>query len=212
MLCGKPLIVHTIEQARRCKFIAQIYVSTDDAQIAEIARRAGALVPFMRPADLATDQVGKLDVLRHLCSQLNSRGIRFDLLVDLDPTSPLRTVHDIKVCVDAMKPGVDRVITAFPSEKSPYFNMVERDQNGWARLVKPMDPPIVRRQDAPQVYSMNASIYVWRPEQLERGLFKGNTHLHVMPRERSIDIDSDLDFMIVEKIMESRGSGESSRA
>lgn len=208
MLCGKPLIVHTIEQALACKAIDRTYVSTDDAEIAEAARAAGAAVPFLRPAELATDAAGKLPVIRHLAEHVLAHDGPFDLLVDLDPTSPLREVADIQACIDAMKPGVDNVITAYPSEKSPYFNMVERNGEGWARLVKPIEPPPLRRQDAPQVFSMNASIYVWRRETLARGLFEGRTQLHVMPRERSVDIDSELDFMLVEKLMELRRQRE----
>ncbi|MBI4423589.1 MAG: acylneuraminate cytidylyltransferase family protein [Elusimicrobia bacterium] len=204
MLCGKPLIVHSIEQALACRSIERTYVSTDDLEIAEVARRAGAKVPFLRPAELATETAGKIPVIRHLAAHVLANDPPFDLLVDLDPTSPLRALEDIQACIDAVHSGVDNVITAYPAEKSPYFNMVERDGDGWARLVKPLDPPAVRRQDAPEVFSMNASIYVWRRETLERGLFGGKTHLHVMPRERSVDIDSEFDFMIVEKLMEGR--------
>ncbi len=209
MLCGKPLIVHTIEQALACQSIDQTYVSTDDPEIAEAARVAGATVPFLRPTALSTDAAGKLPVIRHLAEHVLVNDLPFEVLVDLDPTSPLRTVADIQACIDALKPGVDNVVTAYASEKSPYFNMVERNEEGWARLVKPIEPPPIRRQDAPPVFSMNASIYIWRRETLERGLFEGRTYLHVMPRERSIDIDSEIDFILVEKLMELRRQKES---
>lgn len=210
MLCGKPLIVHTIEQALACKSIDQTYVSTDDLEISEVARQAGARIPFLRPAELATDTAGKLPAIRHLAEHILSNERPFDLLVDLDPTSPLREIGDIQACIDAVKLGVDNVITAYPSEKSPYFNMVERNEQGWARLSKSLEPSPVRRQDAPPVFSMNASIYVWRRETLGRGLFEGHTYLHIMPRERSIDIDSEIDFMFVEKLMELRKQPEGS--
>ena len=202
---GKPLIVHTIEQALRCSKIDTVYVSTDDQEIAAIARKAGATVPFLRPAELATDQAGKLDVIRHLVSAVAKKEGNPDIVVDLDPTSPLRTIDDIEACIAALeKPGVDNVITAFPAEKNPYFNMVENNPEGWARLCK--KGSFVRRQDAPNVYSMNASIYVWRLDSLPMGLFDGNTYLYVMPRERSIDIDSEIDFDLVELYMHRRGN------
>lgn len=204
-LLGKPLIGHTIEQALAVASIDAVYVSTDDPQIAEVARRHGAEVPFLRPAELATSSAAKLPVIRHLCDWVVAERGGFDRVVDLDPTSPLRTVADIEACLALLDDDTDAVITAFESEKNPYFNMVERKADGRIGLVCPPASTVVARQQAPKVYSMNASIYVWHRASLAKGLWEGRLKMHVMPRERSIDIDSPLDFDIVEMLMARAG-------
>jgi CMP-N-acetylneuraminic acid synthetase len=200
-LLGKPLIVYTIEQALACAEIDAVYVSTDADDIAEVARRAGATVPFLRPAELATAEAPKLPVIMHLVEQLEARGVRASRIVDLDPTSPLRDTADIRACLTLLEPGADVVITGYESDKNPYFNMVERRPGGTVGLVKPPERELTGRQAAPKVYAMNASVYVWHRHTLARGLWSGTVRLHVMPRERSIDIDSELDFRLVELLM-----------
>lgn len=206
-LIGKPLIVHTIEQARACRDIGAVYVSTDSEAIAEAARRGGATVPFMRPAELATSSAPKLPVIEHLVSGVERLFGTVDVVVDLDPTSPLRDVADIQACLQRLDDATDVVITAYESEKNPYFNMVEQRADGTVALVKPPQKEVTGRQSAPKVYAMNASIYVWRRKSLHKGLWGGRTALHVMPRERSIDIDSELDFKLVELLMRERQAG-----
>jgi CMP-N-acetylneuraminic acid synthetase len=201
-LLGKPLIAHTIEQALALPQVDAVYVSTDDAEIAEVARQHGARVPFLRPAELATGTAPKIPVIEHLCAWVETHDGPFGRLVDLDPTSPLRTLEDITTCLSLLDDRTDAVITAFESEKNPYFNMVERKPDGNIGLVKSdAGGGVVARQLAPHVYSMNASIYVWHRHTLNKGLWNGRLKLHVMPRERSIDIDSPLDFRIVEMLM-----------
>jgi len=204
-LLGRPLIAHTIEQARATRGIDEVYVSTDDEEIAAVARRHGAKVPFLRPAELATSSVAKIPVIRHLCEWVEANEGVFERIVDLDPTSPLREVADIEACLGLLDDSVDTIITAFESEKNPYFNMVERKADGNIGLVCAGGAPVVARQQAPVVYSMNASIYVWHRATLAKGLWAGRVKMHVMPRERSIDIDSPLDFEIVEMLMKRRG-------
>jgi CMP-N,N'-diacetyllegionaminic acid synthase len=200
-LQGKPLIAHTIEQALSIKSIDAVYVSTDSPEIAEVARQYGALVPYLRPAELATSNAAKVPVIQHLCDWVSCNAGGFDRVVDLDPTSPLRTIEDIEACLSLLDEGTDAVITAFESEKNPYFNMVEQKPDGNIGLVCQPAGMVVARQQAPHVYSMNASIYVWHRHTLSKGLWSGRLKLHVMPRERSIDIDSPLDFAIVEMLM-----------
>ena len=203
-LLGKPLIAYTIEQARACRGIEAVYVSTDSEQIAAIARAAGARVPFLRPAELATSSAPKLPVIEHLVGEVEAQTGPVDIVVDLDPTSPLREVADIEACMQLLERETDVVITACESDKNPYFNMVERRADGSIGLVKPPGKPIAGRQMAPKVYAMNASIYVWRRASLRKGLWDGRAALHVMPRERSVDIDSELDFRFVELLMKER--------
>lgn len=201
LLHGKPLIVHTIEQALACPGIAHVFVSTDDAAIADAARRAGAEVPFMRPAELATATAPKLPVIRHLVQAVEAMGIAVDRVVDLDPTSPLRTVDDIRACIALLDTDTDVVITGYAAEKNPYFNLVELDADGRAGLSKRLPGGVFSRQQAPPVYAMNASVYVWWRRTLDQGLWDSRVRLHQMPRERSIDVDSAIDFQLVELLM-----------
>ena len=200
-LHGKPLIAYTIEQALSVKSIDAVYVSTDSSEIADVARQFGATVPFLRPASLSSSSAAKVPVIQHLCDWVEQYEGNFDRVVDLDPTSPLRTVEDIQTCIDLLDADTDLVITAFESEKNPYFNMVEQKPDGSIGLVCHAAGMVVSRQQAPHVYSMNASIYVWHRHTLSKGLWNGHLKLHLMPRERSIDIDSPLDFAIVEMLM-----------
>jgi CMP-N-acetylneuraminic acid synthetase len=200
-LLGKPLIVWTIEQALKVPAIQRVVVSTDSPEIAAVAEAAGARVPFLRPAALATDGAPKIPVIRHLVDHEKASGVAVSRVVDLDPTSPLRNTADIEKCLSLLSPDVDVVITGYAAEKNPYFNMVEALPGGGFGLVKTPAAALARRQDAPAVYAMNASIYVWWERTLDCGLFGPRTRLHVMPRERSIDIDSEIDFALVELLM-----------
>jgi CMP-N-acetylneuraminic acid synthetase len=203
-LLGKPLIAYTIEQARACRAIARVFVSTDSPEIAAEAVAAGGEVLGLRPAHLATAQAGKIPVIAHLVAEVEAVGVTVDRIVDLDPTSPLRNLADIQACIDLLDADTDAVITGYVAEKNPYFNMVEQRADGNYSLVKPPPPGVVSRQQAPVVYAMNASIYVWHRRTLDCGLWNGRTKLHCMPRERSIDIDSLIDFRLVELLLRER--------
>jgi CMP-N,N'-diacetyllegionaminic acid synthase len=181
-----------------------VYVSTEDPDIAEIAKRAGARVLGLRPAEMATADAPKLPVIRHLVEQVELTGMVPDIIVDLDPTSPLRDLADIETCIGLLTPTTDLVITCYPSDKSPYFNMVEEQSDGNIRLVKPPVEAVYGRQQAPRVYAMNASVYVWHRRTLGKELWEGRVKLHPMPRERSVDIDSIFDFKLVELLMRER--------
>lgn len=200
-LLGKPLIEYTIEQAQACPLIDYVYVSTDDDEIAEVARQAGAQVPFLRPATMATSTAPKIPVIQHLVDWVVNSGIKVDKIVDLDPTSPLREQKDIQTCIEMLDDDTDVVITGYLAIKNPYFNMVEQQPDGYYSLVKHTKDGVHQRQKAPKVYAMNASIYVWHPHTLSKGLWGGKAKLHIMPRERSIDIDEPIDFKLVELLL-----------
>jgi CMP-N,N'-diacetyllegionaminic acid synthase len=207
-LAGRPLIVHSIEQALGCPSIDAVYVSTDDEEIADIARRAGAEVPFLRPAELATANAPKLPVVRHLVEAIEAAGVAVARIVDLQPTSPLRDQADIHACLDLLDADTDCVITGCIAHQNPYFNMVELDDGGLAGLAKKLAGDIAGRQLAPPVYAMNGSVYVWHRATLDKGLWGGRTRLHVMPPERSVDIDTAIDFQLAELLMkESQSHG-----
>lgn len=198
-LHGKPLIGWTIEQALASPSIDAVYVSTEDDEIAGIAEQFGAIVPYRRPEHLAGSTAAKLPVIADLVEHLESMGTQITRIVDLDPTSPLRLVSDIEAAITMLDAHTDVVITGYASDKNPYFNMVECKPNGSYGLVVPSEA--ISRQTAPVVYAMNASIYVWHRHSLETGLWGARTRLYEMPRERSVDIDSELDFQLVELLM-----------
>lgn len=209
-LAGKPLIAHSLAQARASGLFDVIAVSSDSPEILEVGRRHGADLLVERPAELATDTVAKIAAIRHCVEEAERiTGERFDVVVDLDATSPLRLVEDIRGAVDMLQSEkVSNVITAAPARRSPYFNLVELGENGVVRLSKPLQKPIVRRQDSPRCFDMNASIYVWQRAALfdYPTVFNADTRLFVMPEERSTDIDNELDFEIVEFLMKKRNS------
>lgn len=207
-LLGKPLIAHTIGQAISSGLFEYVVVSTDSKDIAVIARQYGAEVPFMRPKELATDTSSKWPAVRHALSECEKLyKSRFDIIVDLDPTSPLRTVQDIKNCIKLLvEKDAPNVITAMPARRSPYFNLIEVYPDGHVGLSKEPAQPITRRQDSPPCYDMNASIYIWKRDVLMENdsIFLERTALYVMPEERSIDIDHEIDFEFVEFIANKR--------
>jgi N-acylneuraminate cytidylyltransferase/CMP-N,N'-diacetyllegionaminic acid synthase len=207
-LAGKPLIALSLQQARECRRFDLIAVSSDSAEILDVARKHGADLVIDRPAELASDTAAKIPAIRH-CVEQGEHFFRerFDVIVDLDATSPLRLAEDIQGAVDLLERNhVSNVITAAPARRSPYFNLVELGNDGVVRLSKPLEKPIVRRQESPQCFDMNASIYVWTRAALFDcpTLFNADTRIFVMPEERSMDIDSELDFEIVEFIMRKR--------
>jgi CMP-N,N'-diacetyllegionaminic acid synthase len=209
-LSGKPLISYTIELAKKCSRIGKILVSTDSAEIADVAKKWGAEVPFLRPANLAGDTAPKLPVIQHAVRHcIENMKFTPDCVIDLDPTSPLRTLDDINACLDLIEsdPSCDSVITGYKSNKNPYFNMVEVGSEGFAELSKKLQSAPTSRQEAPAVYAMNASIYVWKTSVLfeQQRVVSGRVKLFVMPEDRSIDIDSYVDFSLVELLMKGAG-------
>jgi N-acylneuraminate cytidylyltransferase/CMP-N,N'-diacetyllegionaminic acid synthase len=204
-LLGKPLIAYSIEQAKKTGLFAAIAVSSDAQEILDVAKRYGANVLVRRPDEMGTDIAPKLPAIRH-CFETAERECRsvFPIFVDLDATSPLRLPEDIIGAVRLLeRTRASSVITGAPARRSPYFNLVELDNHGVPHPCKQLRVPIVRRQDAPQCFDMNASIYVWLRERflVAPAVFYDDTRLFEMPEERSIDIDSALDWEIVQMLM-----------
>jgi CMP-N,N'-diacetyllegionaminic acid synthase len=207
-LNGKPLIAYTIEQAKESGLFEHIVISTDSDDIANVAQECGAEVFFKRSAEMASDTAGKLDVIKDAFKRSEEYYSKtFDYLIDLDATAPLRSVEDIiNSFKQFKKDNNENLITAMPSRRSPYFNLVEQDRNGKVYLSKKLDDAVVRRQDAPKSYDMNASIYIWKRDIIlnENSIFLKKTGLYVMPEERSIDIDTELDYKFVEFLMKEK--------
>ncbi|MDC6268318.1 acylneuraminate cytidylyltransferase family protein [Lysinibacillus fusiformis] len=210
-LLGKPLIAHSILQAKKSNLFDVIAVSSDSVEIIEVAKEYGADYVIKRPDELATDMAAKLPVIQHCVRQVEQLSrMKFDTMTDIDATSPLRTIEDLKNAVTMFEKNnyATNLISAAPARRSPYFNLIEEGTDGYVRLSKPLDKTIVRRQDAPKTYDMNASIYIWKRSSFfnEQSVFTEKTILYVMPEDRSQDIDSELDFEIVKLLAEKRGS------
>jgi len=203
-LLGKPLIGWSIEQALKCPEISRVVVSTDSSEIAAVARAHGAETPFLRPEALASDTAGKWQVWQHAlqaCEEYYNSPI--DIFVDLDCTSPLRDVEDISKAIQQFKTSkVDAVFSVCEARKNPYFNMLEIE-NGCQRICKSLPKPIVRRQDAPKVFEHVASIYVLSPDYLRTGtgLLSGCTQGYDIGAAKSLDVDSQFDFELIEYLM-----------
>jgi len=155
---------------------------------------------------MASDYSSKLPAIQHCISTIEDLTLnRYDTIVDLDATSPLRSIDDIKKSIAMLESNEtsSNLITGTPSRRSPYFNLVELNQNGFVERSKNLDNPIYRRQDSPKCFDMNASIYIWKRDAFfkNKTVLTDNTSLFIMPEERSIDIDSELDFEIVTLLM-----------
>lgn len=198
-LLGKPLIYYTIDLLKRWNKSNHIVCSTDSKQIAKVAKKCGALVPFMRPAELATDTAGKVGVIRHalqFCEDLYK--IKYDAIIDLDVTAPIRKIKDVNGAFNKFKKyHPDIVYSVVKARKNPYFNMVEQiDKKGYVKLCKKLKTNVLSRQAAPIVYEMNASIYVYDRDFLLRAnsVHDGKAIAYEMDELSSFDVDKEIDF------------------
>lgn len=206
LLAGKPLIAYAVETALASRLIDRVILSTDDAEIANVAQQYGAEVPFMRPMELARDDSLEWLAWQHAVRTLKTTEGRpmMDVFVSIPPTSPLRIVEDVNNCIRALlENDADLVITVKPAERNPYYNMVVLDREGYARLVIPPDRTIHRRQTAPPVYDMTTVAYAARPEFVlnANSMFEGKVKAVIVPGERALDIDTELDFKFAEFLL-----------
>jgi len=201
-LFGKPLIFHTIKQAIASKVFDKIIFSTDSIKLRNMAIKFGAQSWFIRPKNLSNDKAAKMPVIRHAILEAEKKfNYKFDYICDLDVTSPLRKIDDIRNAYKKIKlSNQDMLISGNKARKNPYFNMVEKIGKNSLKLVVKPKKFFVRTQDAPSVYELNASIYIWRRKACfeQKGPFCKKTLFYEMPYERSIDIDTLSDFKLVE--------------
>lgn len=209
-LAGKPLIVYSIEAARAAGAPDDhILLSTDDEAIARVARENGLPVPFMRPAELATDTAGSREVILHAMDEADRMGLAYDCVVLLQPTSPLRTADDIKAALALYTPQTDMVVSVMPAASNPYYNCFEADPETGYLTISKGDGLYTRRQDAPDVWEYNGAVYVINPESIRKmplGAFARRVP-SPMPRNRSIDLDTMLDWTIAEVVMSENQPG-----
>lgn len=211
-LCGKPVIAYTIEAALESSVFSRIIVSTDDDEVAGVAKRLGADVPFMRPPELAQDDTPGIEpVLHAVCWLDEHERYRPDYVMLLQPTSPLRTAKDIEAAVQlAQKKQADSVVSVCSVDQHPYW-MKQITEDG--RLVDflLLDRAYTRRQDLPSVYALNGAIYLARREVLlkQQTFYTDRTYAYIMPPERSLDIDIPWDLYLADLILKDRVKHES---
>ncbi len=204
-LAGKPLIVWTIEASQKAECFDQIVVSTDDEEIAEVSRSYGASIPFMRPRRLAQDDTPGVSPVLHALEILP----KFEWVMVLQPTSPLRTAsdiqHSIAFCNDSKSSSLVSVTQA---SEHPYW-MFTMDNKGLLKNAIPENNDVSRRQDLPSLYTLNGAIYLAHRQWLFRHktLRGPDTVGYVMPNERSVDIDTPLDWELAEHLLSKIKSG-----
>lgn len=202
LLKNKPLIHYSVEAARALFDDADICVSTDSEEIKGIVENTGLKVPFLRPAELATDTAGSYEVLLHAINFQKEQGKFYDALILLQPTSPFRTIAHIKGALAKFSPDIDMVVSVMETKSNPYYTLFEETEEGF--LVKSKEGTFIRRQDCPTVWEYNGAIYIINIASfLKRPLsnFKKIVKFE-MDEMSSVDIDTELDWVIAETIME----------
>ncbi len=192
-LCGKPLIAYSIEAGLNSKYIDSVVVSTDDSEIAEVSKRFGAEVPFIRPEELASDTAKTLDVVLHAIKEMESKGSTFDTFVLLQPTQPLRTAADLDAAIEKyMENGCISMVSVSPVNDHPILiRTIEEDR------LKPLlnCSSTCRRQDMPKYYRVNGCIYINEISEIDTNTsFNDNVLPFVMEPSHSVDIDELSDF------------------
>ncbi|HIO69741.1 MAG TPA: acylneuraminate cytidylyltransferase family protein [Nitrospirales bacterium] len=207
LLLGIPLIAYTIAEALRSHLITRYLVSTDDERIREVALKYGGEAPFLRPAELATDTASSVGALQHALNWVEQEeGIRYDYVIELMCTNPLKTVDDVDGALQKLiATGADSVIA-----------MHQLDDHHPIRIKKIVDDKIVdfclpeipesRRQDLkPGAYIRSGSIYALRRDHLMvdgRRYGTENSRPHILPPERAVNVDTEFDFLVAEKCLE----------
>jgi CMP-N,N'-diacetyllegionaminic acid synthase len=197
-LAGKPLIAWTIEAALSSEYIDSVVVSTDNESIADISKKYGADVPFMRPDNLATDKSTSIDVILHSINQLEELGKKYDYIILLQPTSPLRTAQNIDEAIALLKTQkCDAVISVCEANHSPLWSNILPEDHSMSGFLK--DEVVNKRsQDLEKFYRLNGAIYLCniRSLKLENTFFlKKNCIAYKMEQDKSVDIDSRIDFL-----------------
>lgn len=202
LLGGKPLISYSIEVARQLADDVDICVSTDDKNIVQVVENIGLKMPFLRPDELATDKSGTYEVLIHALDFYLAQGLEYDVVVLLQPTSPFRTVSDVKRCIEKYNSEIDMVVSVKEASSNPYYNCFEEDEKGYLQISKG-DGLYTRRQDVPKAWEYNGAVYVINVASLRKmrlGEFKKRV-MCPMDALRSIDLDTEIDWIIAETLL-----------
>lgn len=207
-LCGKPLIAYTIEAAINSKMFDIVMVSTDSEKYAEISRKYGAEIPFLRSSATSSDTASSWDVVREVLERYKDLGQVFDNIMLLQPTSPLRTAKDI---VDAFqlkkKKRAKAIVSVCEMDHSPLWSNTLPESLSMEGFIQTNSVP---RQQIPTYYRINGAIYLVETSILysDKRIFDNNCFAYIMPRDRSVDIDTELDFDIAEVVIQDNNTGE----
>jgi N-acylneuraminate cytidylyltransferase/CMP-N,N'-diacetyllegionaminic acid synthase len=203
-LLGKPLIAWTIEQAKGSKYSDKVIVSTDDSEIAKISKEYGAKVPFLRPKELATDDAKMIDVVMHAIKWLKGSGNLYDVVILLQPTSPIRKAEDIDLSVEYLfSKKASSVVSVCEADCPPnWINTLP--ENKCMKDFLSLDIINKNRQEFRHFYRLNGAIYLAFCDYLlkKKSFFAAETFAYIMPKERSVDIDDEIDFMFAEFLLE----------
>ena len=201
-LGGKPLIYYSIKAAKKSQNINKCFVSTDSTEIADIAKKFGSII-IMRPKYLAKDKSPEWDSWRHAVKWVNNKFGNFDRFVSLPTTSPFRNTVDIKKCIKALKKNTDFVLSVTKPKRSPWFNMVKTNNDGYLDLVNKSKKKVVRRQDSKEIFDVTTVCYVTTPKFImnKKNLWEGNVTGVMIPEKRAMDIDTKFDFKMAEYLM-----------
>lgn len=195
-LAGKPLVAWTIEEAKKSKYIDRLILSSEDDEIIGAARSYGCEVPFKRPQDLALDHTPGIDPVLHALSALPEK---YDYIVLLQPTSPLREASDIDGCLSyCLQYEAPACVTVTDPDKSPYWAYSVDYKMAMRPLIERENPEAARRQELPRLYVLNGAVYAAESQWLIKSMtfLTKETVAYFMPRERSVDIDTELDLKI----------------
>lgn len=203
LLNGKPLIYHSIDVARQFTSDEHICVTTDDDEIIKVVEDYGLNVPFKRPDELASDTAGSYEVILHTIKFYEDKGIHYDNVVLLQPTSPFRTIDDVKGSMARYDKSCDMVVSVKPASANPYYDIFEVDSNGLLVISKG-DGKITRRQEAPKCYEYNGAVYVINIDSLKSQHMSDfqKIRFYEMSEIHSVDLDTMLDWKYAELLIQ----------
>lgn len=209
ILAGKPLIAWTIEQANCSKYIDKVIVSTEDEEIAEIAGKYEAEVPFLRPKELARDDSPTIDSLIHAINWFEEKGNYFDIVVLLEPTSPLRDVEDIDKCIEMLinDPAAKAIVSVAKLESAhPEFNVIIDDEGLIRKLNGTVNFNVFLRQELEDIYFFEGSVYISDILSLKqkRTFYHESTLAYVVPKYKSLEVDEISDFICIDALMKAK--------
>lgn len=201
-LNNKPLICYSLDILKKSKYIDDYIISTDSTKIINVIKKHGFKIEFQRPDHLALDKVSRIEVIKHAVDWVFEKKKTYDIIIDIGVATPLKSVEDMDNCIKLLvDEEAGNIISVTPCSRNPYYNMVE-ESNGKVTKSKNIGQ-IKDRRDAPNVYDMNDGFNVWRYSTLlsQNPQFNEKTKMYIMPRERSVDIDEEIDFDIAETII-----------
>ena len=206
ILGEKPLIAYSIEAAKKSIYKGTVVVSTDDDEIAAVAKKYGAEVPFRRPAELATDSASSMDAIMHALDFFSKQNKKFDIVVLLQPTSPLRTSKHIDEAMKLMQSKkADAIVSVCEAEHHPLWSNT-LPENGSMKFFLRDDIKGLNRQQLPKYYRLNGTMFISNTESLikHKSFFHDKTYAYQMSNESSVDIDHEIDFKLAELILSSQ--------